>query len=118
MGDYTEPRTCSKSEYPVSSDSEETLRLTLTSPSCRYVVFTSGLANITLPYYPDIAVVHGGSKGIIFAADTTGDGHVTTYPGDKPTIALQIPVEGGVPPNHTVLYSGPCKARDIKVIGT
>lgn len=78
---------------------------------CRWVVFLSGLAHITLPNGTDEAWVRGGRNGMILAVDTASVstfGHNTTYPSKENTIALQIPVEGGVMPNHTVLHGGPC----------
>lgn len=86
--------------------------------SLRYVIFLSGLANITLPHHSQYATLQGGAGGVIFAADTTGDGHITTYPGNTTTVAIQVPVGGGVAPNHTVLYEGGCRARDVKILGT
>lgn len=77
------------------------------------VVFTSGLAHITLPSSSDEAWVLGGANGLIVAVDTTGTGHVTVYPSDEYTIGLQIPFEGGEVPDHTVLWSGPCNSTQL-----
>jgi hypothetical protein len=38
-------------------------------------------------------------------------GHITTYPSDADTAALQVPFSSGVIPNHTVLHQGPCDGR-------
>ena len=80
---------------------------------CRYVVFLSGLAHITVPGVPESesAWIQGGqgSNSIIFAADTvetSGDGHSTTYPSNVETLA--IPIKLVQVPEHTVLHDGPC----------
>ncbi|EPQ55764.1 hypothetical protein GLOTRDRAFT_121223 [Gloeophyllum trabeum ATCC 11539] len=85
------------------------------APNVQYVVFLSGLAHITLPNSTQEAWVQGGRNGMIFAADTADVsllGHSTAYPSGDQTVAMQIPTEGGLVPNHTVLHSGPC------VVGT
>ena len=79
------------------------------------VAFMSGLAHITLPVpihsdaTLDEAWVPGGMDGLIIAVDTKGTGHITTYPLDEPTVALQIAFGSadGVPA-HEVVSSGPC----------
>jgi hypothetical protein len=35
-------------------------------------------------------------------------GHITTYPSDADTVALQILFEGGYFLTHSLLYQGPC----------
>jgi len=78
------------------------------------VVFLSGLIHITLPVPVtgnrslDEAYLVGGANGVLFAADTMGTGHITTYPGDQPTVTLQIRFENGIIPGHEVLHEGPC----------
>lgn len=82
----------------------------------RWVVFTSGMAYITLPDDNSTsAVISGGEFGLIFAADTpdvSQKGHRTQYPGLTETIALQIPTQDGVP-GHSLLHMGPCTANEI-----
>lgn len=54
---------------------------------------------------------------MILAVDTAAVstfGHNTTYPSKETTVALQIPVEGGLVPNHTVVHTGPCVDGDQK----
>lgn len=84
---------------------------------CRWVVFTSGLAYITLPSNSSQgAYVSGGEFGLIFAADTaevSSLGHRTQYPGVTETIALQIPTQDGAIPSHTMLHAGPCVANEV-----
>src|SRR5258707_1535786 len=82
----------------------------------RWVVFTSGLAHITLPNSTVEAYVPGGKYGLIFAADTAAlgaKGHSTNYPSDGETNVLQIPT-GGTIPRHNVLYTGPCKPAELQ----
>ena len=89
---------------------------TRTDPPERWVAFLSGLAHITLPDSNVEAFVTGGKNGFIFAADTAAvstKGHLTNYPSNSETIALQIPT-GGTIPQHNVLYSGPCKPAGPK----
>lgn len=43
-----------------------------------------------------------GVNPLMIAADYWGEGHFTAYPGDKTTVALQIPFENGRLPDHTV----------------
>lgn len=79
--------------------------------SARYVSFLSGLAHITLPNATGEAWVQGGKYGLIVVVDNAAAskyGHVTTYPSDADTVALQVPFLNGVTPNHTVLHPGPC----------
>lgn len=93
----------------------------------RWVVFTSGLAHITLPTSNDTsssssssdqeeAYVVGGELGVIFASDVAGlsaRGHRTRYPGVAETTALQIPTEGDVVPAHELLHAGPCTTEEV-----
>jgi hypothetical protein len=62
-------------------------------------------------------IVGGGTKGVIFAADTKAvseSGHTTFYPSSQQTVALQLPTPGGAIPEHKVLYRGPCKGQQMK----
>ncbi|KAI1124041.1 hypothetical protein F5Y10DRAFT_39939 [Nemania abortiva] len=87
------------------------------APQNQWVVFTSGLAYITLPDDNSTsAYVAGGQFGLIFAADTKDvsvKGHRTEYPGITETIALQIPTADGEVPKHQVLHDGPCGISEI-----
>ncbi|KAI9431117.1 hypothetical protein H4582DRAFT_2113562 [Lactarius indigo] len=76
------------------------------APTTQWVVFLSGLAH---------AFIYGGKNGLIFAADTSSvspKGHSTNYPSKEETLAIQIPT-GGLIPNHSVLYNGPCKGKQL-----
>lgn len=82
------------------------------APAPQFVVFLSGLAHITLPNSTEKAWVQGGKYGLIIAADSaeySTYGHITTYPSDADTVALQILFEGGYFPPHSVLYEGACQ---------
>lgn len=85
----------------------------------RWVVFTTGLAVISIPGDNSVngtAYVTGGAFGAIFAADTADDGskgHITRYPGITETIALQIRTKDGKIPKHKVMYDGPCRAKEV-----
>ncbi|KAI2632618.1 hypothetical protein GGS26DRAFT_591058 [Hypomontagnella submonticulosa] len=87
------------------------------APYAQWVVFTSGLAYITLPGGDGTsAIVSGGQFGLIFAADTADvsrKGHRTQYPGITETIALQIPTQDGKVPEHSVLHMGPCAVNEV-----
>jgi len=76
------------------------------------VHFLSGLARITLPQDPSQELwLPGGKGGLVFAADVTGEGHITTYPSDQDTVAITAPFEGGVIPEYEVINEGPCMGR-------
>ncbi|KAI0477557.1 hypothetical protein GGR56DRAFT_692223 [Xylariaceae sp. FL0804] len=95
------------------------------APQNQWVVFTSGLAHITLPNNNNDddddsstsgAYVSGGESGLLFAADTADvsrRGHRTRYPGVTATTALQIPTRDGRVPEHSVLHAGPCSTSEI-----
>ncbi|KIW67661.1 hypothetical protein PV04_06893 [Phialophora macrospora] len=57
-----------------------------------------------------ITIAPGSPQQILIAADTDvrSPGHLTYYPGDGETVALQIPISGGVVPEHTVVHEGGC----------
>lgn len=80
----------------------------------RLVVYLSGLIHVTLPVPAtgnaslDNAYFIGGANAVLFAADTTGSGHITTYSSDEPSVSLQIRFTDGTIPDHTVLHQGPC----------
>ncbi|XXH00146.1 replication factor C subunit 4 [Hypoxylon texense] len=87
------------------------------APQVQWVIYTSGLAYITLPDDPDTNVmVSGGEFGLIFAADTADvseKGHRTQYPGVTETTALEIPTADGKIPEHRLLHTGPCSIDEI-----
>ncbi|KAI1825886.1 hypothetical protein F4861DRAFT_500230 [Xylaria intraflava] len=83
----------------------------------RWVIFTSGLAFVTLPDDETTsAYVSGGEFGLLFAADTpdvSAKGHRTQYPGMVETIGIQIPTADGQVPKHDLLHMGPCNGSEI-----
>jgi hypothetical protein len=76
----------------------------------RIVHFLSGLAHITLPQdtTTDLWIV-GGEGGLLFAADTEGLGHLTTYPSDQETVAIAVPFKDGVVPEYELVKEGACE---------
>ncbi|KAI0031127.1 hypothetical protein K488DRAFT_87129 [Vararia minispora EC-137] len=98
-----------------------------TAPNVQWVVFLSGLAHITLPNttlpisnktaYATEAWVAGGAYGTILATDVaefSKAGHLTSYPSGEETRVLQIPIEGGEIPAHTVVdATGPCLHAEL-----
>ncbi|KAK1997570.1 hypothetical protein LX36DRAFT_68003 [Colletotrichum falcatum] len=53
------------------------------------------------------------SSSVVIAADprnvSVHAGHWTEFPGDEPTVLVQIPFGGNAAPEHTVLGEGPCE---------
>ena len=77
-------------------------------------MFLSGEAEVSVPTSAQCATIGAGKNGLFFAADTaavSAIGHVTAF--TKETILIQIPVAGGVTPDHVVLYSGPCRGAEL-----
>jgi len=84
----------------------------------RYVAFLSGLAHITLPHSNHEAYILGGKHGLIIAADTaavSARGHMTNYPSDSETTAMQLETRDGKVPLHRVLHAGPCFRNETEV---
>lgn len=52
-----------------------------------------------------------GVNPLIVAVDTDprAPGHLTFYPSDKETVALQVPFRDGRVLEHTVVHRGPCR---------
>ena len=57
-----------------------------------------------------ITITPGSPQQILIAADTDlrAKGHLTFYPGNGETVALQIPFSGGNVPGHVVVHEGGC----------
>ncbi|KIW13269.1 hypothetical protein PV08_08456 [Exophiala spinifera] len=55
--------------------------------------------------------VVSGVNPLIIAVDTDlrSPGHLTFYPSEVETVALQVPFKDGRIPEHDVLYDGPCR---------
>ncbi|KAL8774438.1 MAG: hypothetical protein Q9194_004027 [Teloschistes cf. exilis] len=71
------------------------------APVVQYVYFTSGLAVVSIPNSTASVRIKGGRDGLIIAADTVGEGHVTKYPSNEETVALLVPTLGGSVPKHS-----------------
>ncbi|KAH6633784.1 hypothetical protein C7974DRAFT_178065 [Boeremia exigua] len=82
-----------------------------TAPRPQLVHFVSGLAHVTLPSGAAELWLVGGAGGVLVAADTTGEGHVTMYPSDQQTVGLLAPFEGGRVPAYEVLREGACEGE-------
>ncbi|KAF2265546.1 hypothetical protein CC78DRAFT_460806 [Lojkania enalia] len=86
------------------------------APFVQFVAFTSGVAVVSLPDSNEQATIYGGKYGLIIAADVasvSAKGHITRYPSDDSTIALQIRIEGGVPPTYKILHKGACRWKEL-----
>ncbi|KAK1724399.1 uncharacterized protein BDZ83DRAFT_752644 [Colletotrichum acutatum] len=53
------------------------------------------------------------SSSLVIAADlknaSVHAGHFTEFPGDEPTVLVQVPFAGNAAPEHVVLGEGPCE---------
>ncbi|KAA8624577.1 34-dihydroxy-2-butanone 4-phosphate synthase protein [Pyrenophora tritici-repentis] len=79
------------------------------APVPQLVHFIAGLAHVTLPQDSSQELwLVGGRGGLVIAADTTGEGHITMYPSDQETVTITAPFAGGVVPEYEVLKEGPC----------
>jgi len=79
------------------------------APVPQLVHVIAGLAHLTLPQDSSQELwLIGGKGGLVIAADTTGKGHITMYPGDQQTVTITAPFAGGVIPEYEVLKEGPC----------
>ena len=45
-------------------------------------------------------------------SDFRAQGHLTFYPSDQESVALQIPFKDGKVPEHTVLHEGACRGDE------
>ncbi|KAK2049482.1 hypothetical protein LZ31DRAFT_549410 [Colletotrichum somersetense] len=105
------------------------------APAVQLTVIVNGLIRITSPATrnssqatpsPDasssptppgqtVAYIQPGtvSSSVLIAADlknvSVRAGHLTEFPGDEPTVLVQVPFEGNVAPEHTVVGEGPCE---------
>ncbi|KJZ76309.1 hypothetical protein HIM_04391 [Hirsutella minnesotensis 3608] len=86
------------------------------APCAQFVSFLSGQAVVTIPGTDEEAIIEGGANGLIIAVDTSDvskEGHRTTYPGDTPTVALQLPFPGGKIPPHKMRKEGVVANNDV-----
>lgn len=83
-------------------------------PHNMFFILISGLAHVRLPADPNsdgLWIVEGVSP-LIVATDILGIGHYTDYPGVKETVALQVPFQDGVVPEHKTVGDGACAMPD------
>ena len=67
---------------------------------------------MTFPFNDEELWIREGAQNLIIANDVKGVGHFTDYPGEKETVALQIPFEYGVVPDHEVVGRDACSIAD------
>jgi hypothetical protein len=63
----------------------------------------------------DVITITPGAQQVLIATDTDGRarGHLTFYPSDVETVALQIPFRGtGMGPEGEVAHEGPCLGNE------
>ncbi len=77
-------------------------------PHPMFFVLLSGLAHVTFPFSNEELWIREGVESLIVANDVKGIGHFTEYPGERESIALQIPFKDGVVPTHEVVGRGAC----------
>lgn len=58
-----------------------------------------------------------GQNQLIIAVDSDqrAPGHLTYYPGDTETVALQVPFRDGIVPGHAVVNAGACQGPTDEV---
>ncbi|KAE9373098.1 hypothetical protein N431DRAFT_465401 [Stipitochalara longipes BDJ] len=81
-------------------------------PSPMFFVLLSGLARVTFPFNNEELWIREGAQGLIVANDVKGVGHFTEYPGEKESVALQVPFKDGIVPEHEVVGRGACPLAD------
>jgi hypothetical protein len=78
----------------------------------------SGLLHVTVANTTQDVYIRGGKYGTVFVADTaevSRTGHYSFFPEDS--VMVRLPSDGGKIPEHTVLYSGPCKDEHVVGVG-
>ncbi|KAF2239033.1 hypothetical protein EV356DRAFT_528914 [Viridothelium virens] len=88
------------------------------APKLQLVAFLTGLAHVTLPTNSssEAWILGGSATSLIVAADTTGGGHITTYPSDETTLSLQIPLDGDTPLPYNVISNEACH-QTTQIVG-
>ena len=67
------------------------------------------------PKWNAITITVNSPQQVLIAADTDlrAKGHLTFYPGDEETVALQIPLRGGgLGSSYTVVHEGACTGEE------
>lgn len=78
-------------------------------PAPMLFVLISGLACVIAPNSTEHLWISQHENQVVVANDMAGAGHVTKYPLNEPSIALQLPFKRGKVPDYRVLHSGPCR---------
>jgi hypothetical protein len=78
----------------------------------------SGLLHVTIANSTQDVYVRGGKYGTVFVADTAAisrTGHHSFFPEDS--VMVRLPTDDGKIPEHSVLYTGPCKDEHVVGVG-
>ncbi|KAL0933902.1 uncharacterized protein CTRU02_210701 [Colletotrichum truncatum] len=89
----------------------------ITSPAPQNSSRAMPLPDSDAPQRPEttVAYIQPGtvSSSLVIAADLKNTsihaGHFTEFPGDEPTVLLQVPWAGNIAPKYRVLGDGPCE---------
>ncbi|KAF6827506.1 hypothetical protein CPLU01_09080 [Colletotrichum plurivorum] len=89
----------------------------ITAPASKNASMPLPGSSNTVPSPPEqrVAYIQPGSvtSSLVIAADlkaaSTLAGHFTEFPGDEPTVLVQVPWDGDAAPEHTVVGEGPCE---------
>ncbi|WQF86492.1 hypothetical protein CDEST_11506 [Colletotrichum destructivum] len=86
----------------------------ITSPAPRNASQAMPSPGAATPPGQTVAYIQPGtlSSSVVIAADprnvSVHAGHFTEFPGDEPTVLVQVPFAGNAAPEHTVVGDGPC----------
>ncbi|KAK6211642.1 hypothetical protein QIS74_10906 [Colletotrichum tabaci] len=86
----------------------------ITSPAPRNASQAMPSPGAATPPGQTVAYIQPGtlSSSFVIAADPRNvsihAGHFTEFPGDEPTVLVQVPFAGNAAPEHTVVGDGPC----------
>ncbi|EFQ34580.1 hypothetical protein CGRA01v4_13953 [Colletotrichum graminicola] len=87
----------------------------ITSPAARNSSQATPSPDASSPPGQTVAYIQPGtvSSSVVIAADlknvSVHAGHFTEFPGDEPTVLVQVPFGGNAAPEHTVVGEGPCE---------
>ncbi|KAF6835138.1 hypothetical protein CMUS01_05885 [Colletotrichum musicola] len=89
----------------------------ITAPASKNASIPLPGSSTAVPSPPEqrVAYIQPGSvtSSLVIAADlkaaSTLAGHFTEFPGDEPTVLVQVPWDGDAAPEHTVVGEGPCE---------
>jgi len=63
---------------------------------------------VTFPFNDEELWIREGVQSLLVANDVQGVGHFTEYPGEKESVALQVPFKDNIVPDHEVVGRGAC----------